>query len=170
MTSFFLRPVRLLAQALTSHDSPRQVAWGFVLGMAIGLMPKGNLLLIALTVLLCALRVNKPAGMMAVGLFSLLGFALDGLAHHLGAVVLLWAPARPLHVWLYELPLGPWLGTNNTVVIGQLLISLYFAFPAYYLAHQFASRIQPRINKWLLRYRIIRWLRGAELSAWGVDL
>jgi uncharacterized protein (TIGR03546 family) len=170
MTSFFLRPVRLLAQAFTSHDSPRQVAWGFVLGMAIGLMPKGNLLLIALTILLCALRVNKPAGMMAVGIFSLLGFALDGLAHHLGAIVLLWEPARPLYVWLYELPLGPWLGTNNTVVIGQLLISLYFAFPAYYLAHQFATRVQPRINKWLLRYRIIRWLRGAELSAWGVDL
>ena len=170
MTSFLLRPVRQLAQALVSNDTPRQVAWGFVLGMMIGLVPKGNLVLITLTLLLCALRVNKSAGVMAAGLFSLVGFLFDGLAHHIGAIVLLWEPARPLHVWLYELPLGPWLGTNNTVVVGQLIISLYLAFPAYYFASQFATRVQPRISKWLMRYRLIRWLRGAELGTmWGAD-
>jgi len=170
MTSFLLRPVRQLAQAFTSNDSPRQVAWGFVLGMMIGLLPKGNLLLVVLTILLCGLRVNKPAGLLAAGVFSLLGFLLDGFAHHVGAIVLLWEPLRPVHIWLYDLPLGAWLGTNNTVVIGQLLISLYFAFPAYYFAHRFAVRIQPRISKWLLRYRAIRWLRGVELGAhFGAD-
>lgn len=169
MTSFLLRPVRQLAQALTSNETPRQVAWGFVLGMMIGLMPKGNLLLVALTILLCALRVNKPAGLLAAGIFSLVGFAFDGLAHHIGSIVLLWEPARPLFIWLYELPLGPWLGTNNTVVVGQLLLGIYFAYPAYYVAHKFAIRVQPVISKWLMRYRAIRWLRGAELGAWGVD-
>jgi len=170
MISFFLRPVRQLAQALTANDSPRQVAWGFLLGMMIGLLPKGNLLLLVLTLLLCGLRVNKSAGMMAAGMFSLVGFMFDGLAHHLGAIVLLWEPARPLHIWLYELPLGPWLGTNNTVVVGQLLIGLYFAFPAYYFAHKFASRVQQRVSKWLMRYRAIRWLRGVEFGThWGAD-
>ena len=170
MTSFLLRPLRHLAQTLVGNETPRQVAWGFVLGMWIGLLPKGNLLLFTLTILLCALRVNKSAGLMAAGLFSLFGFFLDGLAHHLGAIVLLWEPARPMHVWLYNLPLGPWLGTNNTVVVGQLLIGLYLAYPAYFAAHQFAIRVQPRLSNWLLRYRIIRWLRGAELGThWGTD-
>ena len=170
MTSFLLRPLRQVAQVLTGNDSPRQVAWGFVLGMMIGLLPKGNLILVALTILLCALRVNKTAGLMAAGLFSLLGFLFDGLAHKLGSIVLLWETARPLYIWLYELPLGPWIGTNNTVVIGQLLIGLYFAFPAYYFSFHLAAKYQPRISKWLLRYRAIRWLRGAELGAhWGVD-
>lgn len=170
MSSFFLRPLRQLAQALTGNESPRQIAWGFVLGMMIGLLPKGNLLVIALTTLLCALRVNKPAGLMAAGIFSLCGFALDGLAHRVGGIVLLWEPARPVHVWLYELPLGPWLGANNTVVVGQLLLGLYFAFPAYYFAYKFASRVQAPISKWLMRFRMIRWLRGAEFGAsWGAD-
>jgi len=170
MTSFLLKPVRMVAQALVSNDTPRQVAWGFVLGMLIGLLPKGNLLLVLLGVLLCALRVNKPAGLVAALAFSYVGFAFDGLAHHLGAIVLLWEPARPLHVWLYELPLGPWLGTNNTVVIGQLILGLYLAFPAYYFAHKFATKVQPRLSKWLMRYRMIRWLRGAELGTlWGGD-
>lgn len=170
MTSLLLRPLRQVAQALTANDSARQIAWGFVLGMMIGLLPKGNLLLVALTMLLCALRVNKSAGMLAAGIFSLVGFAFDGLAHHLGSIVLLWEPTRPLHIWLYELPLGPWLGINNTVVVGQLLLGLYFAFPTYYFVFRFASRIQPRLSQWLLRYRAIRWLRGAELGTHlGVD-
>ncbi len=168
MFSFFLKPLRLLAQALTGNDSPRQIAWGFVFGMMIGLLPKGNLTAITLTVLLCGLHVNKPAGLLAAGLFSMVGYLFDGLAHHMGAIVLLWEPARPVHVWLYELPLGPWLGLNNTVVIGQLLLGLYFAFPAYYFAHKFVSRVQRRIGKWLMRFRVIRWLRGAEFgTSWG---
>ncbi|MEM8946559.1 MAG: TIGR03546 family protein [Planctomycetota bacterium] len=165
MTSFLLRPVRQLAQALTANDSARQIAWGFVLGMMIGLLPKGNLVLVGLTVLLCALRVNKSAGMLAAGIFSIVGFAFDGLAHRIGSIVLLWEPARPVHVWLYEMPLGPWLGLNNTVVVGQLLLALYFAFPVYFFVFRFANRIQRRLSKWLLRYRVIRWLRGAELGA-----
>ena len=165
-----LRPLRQLAQALTANDSPRQVAWGFVLGMFIGLVPKGNLVVIALAFLLCGLRVNKPAGILAAGLFSLAGLVLDGLAHHIGSLVLLWEPARPASLWLYELPLGPWLGLNNTVVVGQLLLGCYLIYPSYWLAHRFATNVQPRVSRWLLRYRAIRWMRGVELGAsWGTD-
>ena len=170
MTFLLFRPMRQLAKALVANESPRQVAWGFVLGMWIGLLPKGNLVVVALTILLCSLRVNKSAGVLAAGLFSIAGFWLDGLAHHLGSIALLWEPGRPTSIWLYELPLGPWLGLNNTAVVGHLLIGLYLAYPAYWLAHRFASRMQPRLSKWLLRYRAIRWIRGAELGAdWGAE-
>ena len=165
MTSILLRPLRQLTQALISHDAPRQVAWGFVIGMFIGLIPKGNLVVVALALMLCALRVNKPAGVLAAGLFSMAGFFLDGLAHHLGSIVLLWEQGWPASIWLYELPLGPWIGLNNTVVVGHLLLGLYFAYPAYWLAHRFACRVQPRMSRWLLRYRAVRWMRGLELGA-----
>jgi uncharacterized protein (TIGR03546 family) len=69
MLSLALRPVRHFAQALIANDSPRQVAWGFVLGMMIGLVPKGNLTAILLGMLLLGLRVNKPAGLVGIGVF-----------------------------------------------------------------------------------------------------
>jgi hypothetical protein len=84
--------------------------------------------------------------------------------------VLTWTPARDAYTWLFNQPLGPFIGFNNTVVMGQLLIGLYLAYPAYKLAHRMAERVQPRIMAWLMRYRIIRWLRGAELGAqWGLE-
>ncbi len=165
MVSLLLRPVRQLALALVANDSPRQIAWGFSLGMLAGLVPKGSLLAVSLFVLLCALRVNKPAGLMAMGLFSVVGTWLDPTAHAIGALALTWEPARPLHAWLYSLPLGPWLGLNNTVALGQLAIGMYLFYPTYRITCLLVTRLQPRAIAWLQRYRAIRWLTGLELGA-----
>ncbi len=170
MISFLLRPLRQLALALGANDSPHQVAWGFTLGMIAGLVPKGNLLAIVLMVLLCALQVNKSAGVLAMAMFTVAGHWLDGFAHALGAIALAWQPVRPLHTWLYELPLGPWLGLNNTVVLGQLLLGFYFAYPVYCLTRMTITKIRPRVALWLGRHRATRWLTGIDLAAtWGID-
>lgn len=165
MVSLLLRPLRQLSLALVANESPRQVAWGFTLGMLAGLVPKGNLLAMFLFMLLCALRVNKPAGLLALGLFSLVGIGLDPLAHAIGSLLLTWEPARPLYAWWYSLPLAPWSGLNNTVALGQLAIGLYLAYPIYHITTLFATKLQPRAIAWLQRYRAIRWLTGLELGA-----
>lgn len=164
MSSLVFRPLRQFAQAFAANETPRQIGWGFVLGMYLGLVPKDNLTVLLLATLLGALRVNRPAGLLAAGIFSLLGLMLDPFAHHLGAIVLLWEPARPFYVWLYQLPLGPVSGLNNTVVVGHLLIALYLTLPVYRAAYYFADRVQPRVSRWLLRSRAIRLLRGMELG------
>ena len=58
----WLRPVRALLTLLSSADSPRQIALGFALGMLVGLVPKGNLIAVALVTLLFAARVNLGWG------------------------------------------------------------------------------------------------------------
>lgn len=170
MLGFLLKPVRQLAQALTSNDSPRQVAWAIMLGVIIGLTPKGNLIALSLGILLCSLRVNLSAGMMAIGVFTLFAPLLDPLAHRLGEMVLLAEPLRRSLAWLYQQPLGPWIGFNNTVVMGQLLIGIYLAYPAYRVGWFLGEKVQPKVSRWLMGYRIIRWLRGAEIGAsWGMS-
>jgi uncharacterized protein (TIGR03546 family) len=170
MLSLLLRPVRQFAQALIGNDSPRQIAWGLVLGMLIGLVPKGNLLVAILGMMLLGLRVNKSAGLVSAGVFTGLGIFLDPLAHKLGSWVLVNQSLRPMHIGLYDSALGPWLGLNNTVVVGQLLIGLYLAYPVYWTVRQFAARVQIPVSRWLHRFRVVRWLRGAELgSQWGIE-
>jgi uncharacterized protein (TIGR03546 family) len=170
MLNFLLRPLRLFAQALTANDSPRQTGWGFALGMMVGLLPKGTLLAILLAMLVCALRVNRSAALLAIGIFSYVGWALDDFAHQLGAIVLLSETMRAMFTSFYNMPLGPYLGFNNTVVMGQLLIGLYLFYPAYFVACWIGRRVQPRLMQFFMRYRVIRWLRGAEVGAqWGFE-
>jgi len=170
MLNLLLRPLRILAQALIGNDSPRQTAWGFTLGMVVGLLPKGNLLAASIAMLLFGTRVNRAAGLLGIGVFSYAGWALDDFAHRVGSMVLTWPAARPMFAWLYEQPLGPFSGLNNTVVVGQFLIGLYLAYPTYRTSHALVVRVQPRVHAYLMKYRVIRWLRGAEVGAqWGLE-
>jgi uncharacterized protein (TIGR03546 family) len=170
MLTLFLRPVRQLAQALVAHESPRQIALAVALGMLVGMVPKANLIAVGLGVLLFGLQVNRPAGLAALGLFAWLSPQWDAFADRVGRVVLEWPPAEATFVALYDMPLGPFLGFNNTVVMGQLLIGFYVFYPVYHLSYALTSRLQPPLRKWLLSYRAIRWLYGAEIGAqWGFE-
>ncbi len=160
----------MLAQALIGNDTPRQTGWGFALGMIVGLMPKGNLLAMSVTMLLFGTKVNRAAGLLGIGLFSYVGWALDGFAHRLGSLVITSPSIRPTIASLYEQPLGPFLGLNNTVVVGQLLVGLYLFFPAYRASYALAKHVRPRVQTHLMRYRVIRWLKGVEVTAqWGLE-
>jgi hypothetical protein len=54
--------------------------------------------------------------------------------------------------------------------MGQLVIGLYLIYPVYRGTSLVAHRWQPRLTKFLMQYKVIRWLRGAELGAqWGLD-
>ena len=66
-----LRPLRLLLQAMVMQSTPRQMSLGFACGVLVGLVPKGNLLAIALGLCLAATRLN-----LAVAAFAALVAAL----------------------------------------------------------------------------------------------
>lgn len=170
MLNLLLRPLRISTQALIGNDTPRQTAWGFALGMMVGLLPKGNLVAIVIAMLLFGSRANRAAGLLGVGLFSYAGLALDDFAHRIGSVLLTAPQLRSALAWIYDQPLGPFSGLNNTVVLGQLLIGLYLSFPTYRIAYSIAWFVRPRVHAYLMKYRVIRWLRGAEVGVqWGFD-
>ena len=130
-----LRPVRRIVQALLAHDSSNQLALGFALGMVLGLVPKGNLIAVSLFVLLFSLRVNAGIGLVAAFAFSWIGPALDPIAEKVGGYFLTAGSMQSTYAALFHLPLGPWLEFNNTVVVGQLAIGLWAAYPVYWLSY-----------------------------------
>src|SRR5215467_8981886 len=125
MFSAIVRPLRQAIGALVASDSPRQLAAGLALGMVIGLVPKGNLIALSLCVLVFSLRVNTSLALVAAFAFSWAGSVLDPFAGKLGLQVLSIASMQATYASVFNLPLGPWLGFNNTVVMGSLLIGLY---------------------------------------------
>ena len=131
---------RRITHALLSSTAPAQLAAGFTLGMIIGFVPKTNLIALSLYVLLCSLRCNKGIGVAAAMLFSFSNGWLDPFAHKLGMIVLGYQPLQATYASMFTMPLGPWLGFNNTVVAGSLLIGVYVAFPVYFFSRAlFAS-------------------------------
>ena len=135
MLRTWIAAARRLIAALLAHDGSSQLAAGFTIGMIIGLVPKGNLIALSLCVLLFSLRCNKGLALVAAIVFSCVGQWTDPLAHKIGAALLTINDFQAHYAALLNMPLGPWLGFNNTVVAGSLALGVYFAYPAYYVSH-----------------------------------
>lgn len=113
------------------RDTPRRLALGLACGLALGLLPKGNLLAIGLATAVFATRVNLRVATTAALLFSLGAPWLDPVAHRLGEWVLTQSALTPTWRWLYDQPIIAWTAFNNTVVMGQLLFGLAAFYPVY---------------------------------------
>jgi uncharacterized protein (TIGR03546 family) len=165
-----IRPLRVLARLLTAAGTPRQLALGLAMGMLIGMVPKGNLTAVVLTVMLLAGRFNLGAGMVAAAVFSWLGMLVDPLSHRIGQALLTCPSLQPTWAFLYDQPLAPWTGFHNTVVLGSLLLGLWLFYPVYRLAEPAFAHVVPRVVDRLREYRISRLLFGMEMVADGSAL
>ncbi|MFC1597421.1 TIGR03546 family protein [Planctomycetota bacterium] len=161
----FVRPLRLLARAFTAAGSPRQLALGLALGMLIGLVPKGNLTAGILMVVLLGTQVNLGVGTLSAVLFTWVGGLADPLTHRIGEALLTHRSLEPTWACLHDLPMVPWTGLNNTVVLGSLLLGLWLFYPAYRLSEFVFEHYQPWAIEKLGNYRIVQLLWGAEMAA-----
>lgn len=164
-----LKPVRLLGKLLTDATSSPQLAYGFALGMLIGLIPKDNLVALILSTVLVATRVNLGAAAAGTIVFSWLGMALDPISHQIGLGLLTWAPLEPVWTFLYGLPLVPWTHFNNTVVLGSLLLGANLFFPVYFFSRLVIDRNRPRILEFFAKHRVLWWVNQADkVTKWSV--
>jgi uncharacterized protein (TIGR03546 family) len=162
---FFLRPLRFFVRALVEDTEPRQMAFGFALGMTIGLVPKGNLIAIALMVVLGVVRVNLGIGMLTAFVVSFLAGLLDGVTDEIGRFLLLHESLRPFWTDLYNLPLGPWTSFNNTIVLGSFALGVGLFVPVFLASKPVFAKYTPNLSERLQKSKLYHLLLGGELTS-----
>ena len=159
-----LKSARMLTKAFVSSPSPRRMAAGIALGVAVGLVPKGNLLAVGLMTLMCCVNVNVAAGLLTAVLVSLVSFAGDPLFHGVGRFLLTSDHLQPAWVSLSSQPFVAWTDFNNTVVLGSFVVGVVAIVPIYFLVLPVCRRVVPVISERVQRWRIAQWLTGASIA------
>jgi uncharacterized protein (TIGR03546 family) len=139
----YLRPIRNLLRVFSADRSPRQIAWGIALGMMIGLVPKGNLVAVGLTMILFSLRTNLGLGLTTAFLVSLAGPSLDQLTHGIGAKALQTPIIYQVLCDAFQRPVVPWTSLNNTIVLGGFLLGILLFYPTMHVSELTAAWLQP---------------------------
>ena len=132
------------------------------MGVLIGLVPKGNLIAVALMMILGATRVNLGAGMLAAFIFSWVGMLTDPLTHRVGLAILEIESLRPFYMSLYNLPLVPWTHFNNSIVLGSLLLGIALLYPVYRLTEPQFEKYAPKLEERLKKFKVVKLLWGTE--------
>ncbi len=158
--------IRQFIQGLTSDTNPRQIGAGIVLGLFIGLMPKATLTAQLLIVLLMATRVNIPMALITACAVSLANPLLDKITDPIGYALLTSETLRPLWTRLYNTPIIPWTGFNNTVVPGGLVLGALLLAPVYLAGKRFGTFYNERFRERLVRSKIVKGLKASWVLDW----
>jgi uncharacterized protein (TIGR03546 family) len=158
----FLKPLRLCLSALAGQSAPRQLSMGLALGILVGLVPKGNLLAIALGMVLAASRVNLGVAAAAIICCSLASPLLDPISHFIGSWLLKYPGLTEFWTWLYNQPVAPWTAFNNSVVLGSLVVGLVLLYPVHRVSRPLFEKYSAFAGRWVKRFWLTRALMGAE--------
>ena len=140
----FLRTVRHVLSIHRRDTSPRQLAAGLALGIALGLVPKGNLSAMVLTCMLFGSRANLGVGVIAAFVVSLIAPSFDFLLHATGSAILGIELVQRTLGTLFRLPLIAWSRLDNTVVMGGVTIGMAQLGVTYCLGVRAFRRIQTK--------------------------
>ena len=135
MIIFTIKLLSNLRKAIAGRKHPYQLAWAVAFGALLGIVPHGNLLALAILIVVLSLKVNHAmAALVTIGV-TFASTRLDPVSHQTGAYVLSHDTTGPMLSNLWKLPLVPWTDVNNTVVLGSFLIGVAALVPIFMLTY-----------------------------------
>lgn len=157
---FLMKFIRILNRDAT----PQQIAGGMALGAIAGITPFVSLHNLVVLVAVLMIRVNITSAILACGVLSGVAYLLDPVSNRIGYVLLVEADfLKPLWTALYNLPVVPWTGFNNTLTLGSLVLALILFWPLYlalvWVVVKYREKLMAKVQKW----RIVMFLKGSKL-------
>jgi len=151
-----------LLKALNSDSSPWQLAFGFALGMVMGLTPLLGLHSISLLFTVLFFRVNVTGFLVSWAVFSLLAIPLSMMLSNLGEGLLLNESMQSIWTALYSSYLGQLSQFYHTLTLGSMLISVIL-FPFILIgSKKLVEQYRQRFMQWVNQWRIVQFIKGSN--------
>ncbi len=160
---FGLEILAKIFKILRSENSPNQIAWGFALGMILGLTPFWTVHNMLIILILIVFNVNLGSALFAFALFSGLAYLLDPLFHNFGYFLLV--DVHSLHsLWtaLYQFPVIALSRYNNTVVMGSLAVSLILFVPVFFFIKFFVRYYREHLDPIVQKLKIVKLFKASK--------
>ena len=158
-----------LLSIVNSNKEPGEIALGVIFGMFAGflLLAPFNAVIIFVFVLL--LNVNTAAFFLFMGIFKLLTFIVDPLGNIIGRAVLTAPFMEPLFSAMSNLPLIPFTGFNNTVIMGDFIIGILLAVPAWIACMKLIKYYRDNMMENVKKFGIIKALKAGNFFEGGME-
>jgi uncharacterized protein (TIGR03546 family) len=120
------------------------LAWGFALGILLGLVPSSSPIAALILTLVCCLKVNHGMAGVTALVTTLVAAKLDPYSHAVGMKLLEHPQLIGAWAFVWQLPGVPWMSINNTVVLGSLVLGLVSVGPTYFVSYPIFRRLAPK--------------------------
>jgi len=146
MTSRISRNSRRIIAVLTQYRSPAQVAAGVAIGIVLGLIPKDNLVAIAIVSMIACLRVNQLVACTTAIALSFANGWFSPITSAIGSTLLEQPMIAKAIVYLYTYPVLPWACLENTLVLGGIGSGVLTFLPSYAVCFWLFSKANQKLE------------------------
>ncbi|WDE03822.1 TIGR03546 family protein [Thalassomonas viridans] len=151
-----------LLKALSSDASPWQLALGIMFGMIFGLTPLLSLHNLLILFIVLFFRINLSTFLLAVPLFSGLGFFLSPLMAMLGEMLLTLDAMKVPWTWLYNTAFGQLSRFFHTLTLGSLATALVLAPGVLIFSKILIIQYREKVMDSIEKFKIIQLLKGSR--------
>ena len=148
---FFVKPLAQLIAALNSNSKPGAVAAAVSTALLLSLIPSINLLWPALLLISLVAGLNWGFELVFLALFKWLVPLLDPFTEPLGWRILQTEAVSGLVYRLDQIPLGTFMGLNDSLMTGGLAVGIILWVPVFLLVRLltvlFREKLTPRISR-----------------------
>ena len=153
--------VKLLG-ALNSDTRPSQIAMSFVFAMIIGFNGFTSPLGLLVIVLLFAIRCNLSIFLAMSAVFGLLSLLLSPITQIVGEMLLTQASLVSLWTELYQTYWFRLASLNNTLVMGDLVVSIIMVIPMYFIAYRLVIKYRQSFMEYVNKFKVVQTLKASK--------
>lgn len=144
-------------KVLNSNRNPGEIASGAAFGLMLALQPGLTFFRTLMLVAVFFLKTNQAAVMIFLLILAGPALLLDGLSDSLGGFILTADSLQGFFTKLYNLPLVPLTGFNNTMGLGGLVLGILLWIPAYLGAKRLVGLYRERLRDRLAELPAVKW-------------
>jgi len=162
----WLKLLGKILNTLREGASPRQIAGGFVLGFALGLIPGWPLQAFLLLAVIFFLNVNLTMAGVGAALATAVALLFDPVFNAAGGWVLEAGFLHGLWTAAYNTPVFALARFNNTVVMGSTVLGVVGAVIWFPILIWAVKVYRQRVLAWINKLWIVRAVTGSRLFLW----
>ena len=156
--------------AVNANNRPGEVAAAMTTGIILAFIPAGNLTWVFLLGLTFFLKINFGLQMIVIAVLKPLAFLADPVFDSAGYRILTLPQLEKFFTSLYNMPVVPLTGFNNTVLAGSVAIMALLALPLWIISKKFIALYREKIRDRFLSSKIVKKLSSLPLVSKGIAL
>ena len=142
--------------AINSNKRTSEIAWAISVAFILALIPKGNLLWIALFVLTFFLKLNQAVEMVFIVIFNYSFKFLDRILDRIGYIILTIPNLEDFFTKLFNNSFFYLSKYYNSLVMGGLIVGLIMAFPIYFSSKFLVEIYRDKIREKIVNNKLVK--------------
>lgn len=156
--------------AVNANNRPGEVAAALTTGIILAFIPAGNLTWFLLLGLTFFFKINFGIQIIVIAVLKPFAFLADPVFDAAGYRILTLPQLEGVFTSLYNMPVAPLTGFNNTVLTGSVAVMALLAFPLWIMSKKLIALYREKIRDRFLSSKIVKKLSSLPLVSKGIAL